>query len=70
MEIKNCGNRIVAAEDKFLRRKSDGFVAGPELWIGYTYYLHGKKLDEPLLELPEHYEEIDIPEEYLEAQKL
>ena len=28
-----------------------------------SYYLHGEKLDEPLLELPEHYEEIDIPEE-------
>ncbi len=70
MEIKNCGNRIIAAEGKVLRRKSDGFIAGPELWIGYTYYLYGKKLDEPLLELPEHYEEIDIPKEFLEVEKL
>lgn len=64
MEIKNSGNRIVAAEGKVLRRISDGFVAGPELWIGYTYYLHGEKLDKPLLELPEHYEEIYAPDEF------
>lgn len=63
-------NRLTAAEGKVLRRKSDGFIAGQELWIGYTYYLYGKKLDEPLLELPEHYEEIDIPEEFLEAEEL
>lgn len=62
MEIKNEGKRIIACEGKTFRRKSDGFIAGPELWIGYTYYLFGKKLDEPLLELPEHYEEIDILE--------
>ena len=46
------GNRIIAAEGKALRRKSDGWIAGPELWIGYTYYIAGIKLVEPLLELP------------------
>ena len=56
------GNRIIAAEGKALRRKSDGWIAGPELWIGYTYYIAGIKLVEPLLELPEHYEEVDMPE--------
>jgi hypothetical protein len=58
------GNRIIAAEGKALRRKSDGWIAGPELWIGYTYYIAGIKLVEPLLELPEHYGEVDIPEEF------
>lgn len=56
---------IKAAEGKVLRRKSDEFIAGPELWLGYTYYLNSTKLVEPLLELPEHYEEIDMPEDYL-----
>lgn len=53
---------IKASDGKVFRRKSDNWIAGDEVSLGYTYYLHGQKLDEPLLELPEHYEEIDIPE--------
>ena len=41
------------------RRISDGFIFGKEIHLGYTHYLSGKKLEEPLLELPEHFEEID-----------
>lgn len=52
---------IKASEGKVFRRISDGFVFGNEINLGYTYYLNGKKLDEPLLELPEHFEEIDEP---------
>lgn len=54
---------IKASEGKVFRRKSDGWIAGKEIHLGYTYYLDGRKLVEPLLELPEHYEEIPIPEE-------
>ena len=57
---------LKASEGKILRRISDNWIAGQELYLGYTYYLDGKKLEEPLLELPEHYEEIDIPEEFKE----
>lgn len=60
MEIKN--NRIIkASEGKVFRRISDGFIFGKEISLGYTYYINGKKLDEPLLELPEHFEEVDEP---------
>ena len=52
---------IVASEGKVFRRISDGFIFGKEINLGYTYYLGGKKLEEPLLELPEHFEEIDEP---------
>ena len=52
---------IKASAGKNLRRISDGWIAGEEVYLGMTYYLHGKKLDGPLLELPEHYEEIDVP---------
>ena len=52
---------IKASEGKVFRRISDGLVFGNEINLGYTYYLNGKKLDEPLLELPEHFEEIDEP---------
>lgn len=48
------------------RRISDGQVFGPEISLGYTYYLNGKKLEEPLLELPEHFEEIPMPADMLE----
>jgi hypothetical protein len=66
MEIEEVKTTVLkAAEGKLLRRKSDGFIAGPELWLGYTYYLGSTKLVEPLLELPEHYEEIDMPEDFL-----
>ncbi len=54
---------LKASEGKVLRRKSDGYIAGQEIYLGYTYYLSGIKLVEPLLELPEHYEEIDAPKE-------
>ena len=52
---------IKAQEGKVFRRMSDGFIFGKEINLGYTYYLGGKKLEEPLLELPEHFEEIDEP---------
>ena len=55
-------NRIIkASEGKVFRRISDGFIFGKEIYLGYTHYLGGKKLEEPLLELPEHFEEIDEP---------
>ena len=55
-------NRIIKAkEGKIFRRISDGFIFGNEISLGYTHYLGGKKLEEPLLELPEHFEEIDEP---------
>ena len=61
MEVNMEKRVIKASEGKVFRRISDGFVFGNEINLGYTYYLNGKKLDEPLLELPEHFEEIDEP---------
>lgn len=55
-------NKIIkASKGKVFRRISDGFIFGKEIHLGYTYYIGGKKLEEPLLELPEHFEEIDEP---------
>ena len=54
--------RTIAPEDgKILRRKSDGWETWWKITLGYTYYLGGKRLEEPLLELPEHYEDADLP---------
>ena len=55
-------NIIIAQEGKVFRRKSDGFIFGKEIHLGYTHYLGGKKLEEPLMELSEHFEEIDDQE--------
>lgn len=55
------GNTIIASEGKWLKRKSDGKLFGERVALGYTYYLGGKRLEEPLLELPEHYEDADLP---------
>ena len=52
---------IKAGEGKVFRRISDGFIFGKEINLGYTHYIGGEKLEEPLLELPEHFEEIDEP---------
>lgn len=55
-------NRIIKAQEgKVFRRISDGFIFGKEINLGYTNYIGGKKLEKPLFELPEHFEEIDEP---------
>lgn len=59
---------IVADEGKLLRRKSDGWVAGEQLTLGYNYYESGVGLAAPKLEVPDDYEEFDKPEDYEEPQ--
>lgn len=60
---KNNSKHIIADEGKVFQRKSDGFIYGEEIYLGYTYYIGGKKLDEPHLEVVEDFEEIDAPKE-------
>lgn len=52
---------ITAHKGKIFRRISDGALFSNEIHLGYTYYIGGVLLDEPLEELPEHFEEIDEP---------
>lgn len=60
MVIDELNNRhMIADEGKVLCRISDGWVAGKEIFLGYTYQIGGELLDEPLWELPEDYEEVD-----------
>lgn len=64
MKIDELNNRHITAEEgKVFRRISDGQLFGSEIYLGFTYYLGGEALAEPLLELPEHFEEIDNPAE-------
>ena len=62
---KNDIRHIIADPGKVFRRISDRRIFGEEVYLGYTYYLNNEKLQEPFEELPEHFEEIDIPEDYL-----
>ena len=62
MRTDESSNKHLIAEDgKVFRRISDGWIAGPEIYLGKTYHLGGERLDTPLEELPGHYEEIDDP---------
>lgn len=56
--------KIKADEGKLLVRRSDGFVAGENRYLGYNYYEAGVALSNPRLETPDDYEEIDKPEDY------
>lgn len=64
MIIDKDNERHITAEDgKVFRRISDGLIYGNEIWLGKTWYIGGTRLDAPLTELPEHFEEIDTPKE-------
>lgn len=56
---KNNSKHIIADEGKVFKRISDGFIFGNEIYLGYTYYLNGKKLTEPKLEVIEDFEEVE-----------
>ena len=67
MEITNKTTTIITASDgKVLRRKSDLTIYGKTVYLGYNYYESGQLLNEPHLDKPEDFEEIDEPEETTE----
>lgn len=57
-------SKLVAEEGMLLRRKSDGWVVGESISLGYNYYEAGVPLAEKKLEVPADYEEIEAPEDY------
>jgi len=56
---KNNKSHWLADEGKVFKRKSDGMIFGNEIYLGYTYYIGGVKLDEPKLEVIEDFEEVE-----------
>lgn len=64
MEITNKTTTIITASDgKVLRRKSDLTIYGKTVYLGYNYYESSQLLDEPHLDTPEDFEEIDEPQD-------
>lgn len=63
VQDKNNPNHWTAAEGKVFKRIGHEDIMGHDLWLGYSYYIDGKLLDEKHLDLIEEFEEIDMPEE-------
>jgi hypothetical protein len=53
--------KIIADEGKVFKRIFDNQLCGSVIHLGYTYYIGGRLLDEPFLEKPEYFTEIDDP---------
>ena len=69
---KDNEKHIIADEGKVFKRIEDGHLYGKEIYLGYSYYIGGVKLDEPHLDVPEDFEEVDdetpeMPEEIEES---
>ena len=52
---------LKADEGKVFRRIADGQIYGKEISLGYSYYINGIQLDEPHLDTPEDFEQVDAP---------
>lgn len=65
MQIEQITRTIIKADEgKLLVRKSDGWVAGEQVSLGYNYYEAGVGLSQPKMETPDDFEEIPIPDDY------
>lgn len=53
-------NIIKADPGKCFRRKIDGVIFGSKIYLGTTHYLDGIRLEKPIQETPDDFEEIDI----------
>lgn len=59
---KNNKKHIIAEDGFKFVRKADGLDYGTEVFLGNTWYIGGKKLDEPHMEVPEDFEEVEMTE--------
>ena len=59
------GNHIKADEGKVFRRKGTDEIFGEEIYLGYSHYIGGVLQRPPHLDTPEDFEEVDMPEGYM-----
>lgn len=50
---------IHAEDGMHFVRKSDGMNFGKTIILGYAYYINGVKLDEPIIEKPSDFYEVE-----------
>ena len=58
---------LIAENDKILRRRNTEEIFGREVALGYSYYIGGVLQDPPHLDVPGDFEEIDKPEDWVDA---
>jgi len=63
--MRKYKNHIMADPGMVFRRKGTNEIYGEEIWLGYSYYRDGQKLEEPHLDVPEDFEEIPEPEDMI-----
>lgn len=59
MEDVESVNIMIADKGKVFRRIADGRIYGKEIYLGYSYYMNGVKLEVPHLDVPEDFEQIE-----------
>ncbi len=68
--MKVVDNILYADEGKTLRRKEDKFMVGESIYLGFTNYIGGKRVDPPHQDTPEDFEEVSPEDLYNERKKL
>ena len=63
-------SRMIADEGKVFARKSDGYIMGEAITLGYDYYDAGVGLASPHATTPDDYEEIDAPENWHQSSPI
>ncbi len=53
------GNVIYAETGKVFKRKNHSDIYGDTIYLGYSYYIDGQKLDVPHLDTADDFEEIE-----------
>ncbi|MDU1906316.1 MAG: hypothetical protein E6772_16220 [Dysgonomonas sp.] len=51
-------------EGKAWKRKSDGLIFYSAIYLGYLHFKNGEKLEEPIKEVPEDFELVNIENSY------
>lgn len=60
--MKQYDNVLIADNGMVLKRKADGMIYDSEVSLGNTYYIGGRKLEEPHMDTAEDFEEVSITE--------